>query len=352
MVINTNIRAIEAHRDTKVQDVNLRRAQERLSSGVKLNHAADDAAGIAIASKMTAQARGLDRAEMNIGEGTDLLTVADGVCSIIADKINRIRELAIYAANDTNTDDDRATIQLEVQSLLDGTDDAANNYYYNAVPVASPGPNPIPDPDYYKYNPNFDPANAADFYRENSIYLRNADGKLIDEGGNLLGPNDKKVLNPNYKPSPEGEALEKMILYLQIGANAEQGMFVLLEDCRTEKLFPDPHPQAGVLPGLPDVSGPGYMKATLAIAQCDFALNIVNAARARYGAYMDRLEKSAQADAVTSLNLKAAISRIYDADMAKELMNQSKSTFMMNASISMIAQADQAAQRVVSLVSF
>ena len=286
MVINTDIRSIAAHRDAKTQDVNLRRAQERLSSGVRLNSAADDAAGMAIATKMQAQSRGLDRAELNIGEGINFLTVADGTASVICDKLNRVRELAVYALNDTQTDEDREIIDTEVQFLFDGTDDAAMNYTYNTIPVAGPQNN----------DENF---------------------------------------------------------WIQVGANAMHGLMIELYEMTSRALFNDP-PGPDYPPGTSiDAGRPRVLdiaQATEALEKTDAALDYVNGKRAYYGALMNTLQHLESFNRIGSLNLQDAASRIYDADMAKEVMNQSKSMVMMNASLAMISQAHQDKQRVMSLL--
>jgi len=329
MVINTNMRAIEAYRDSKTQDVNLRKAQEKLSSGIRINHAADDAAGVAIASKMQAQARGLDRAEMNIGEGIDLLTVADGTCETLSDMTNRIRELTVQAANDTNVEEDRQHIQTEINSLLDGMDSAVRNLQYNTVPICSP----------------VDP---------NSGFFAEPD------------PITKELSNG----MPSSYILNNEYLWLQIGANAMHGNEVALQDLRLPRIFPG-EPWQNFNDGngpngtatldnvkerlLVTSSPPGTVDDAVkncykTLGQCDIALEIINSARASYGAWMTTLASMESYDRIASLNTKDAMSRIYDADMAKETMNQSKSMVMMNTSIAMLAQANQSTERVLSLL--
>ena len=118
MIINTNINSLNAHRALTSVGGRVSEASARLSSGVRVNSAADDAAGLAISEKMRAQIRGLNRAAINSQEGINLLRVADGALSQSADMIQRMRELAVQAANDTNSLDDRLKIQKYIPERL------------------------------------------------------------------------------------------------------------------------------------------------------------------------------------------------------------------------------------------
>ncbi len=133
MVINTNVLALNAHRNGKNVGITQSRASARLSSGLKINSAADDAAGLAISEKMRAQIRGLDMASKNAQDGISLLQTAEGGMQEIDNMIQRIRELTVQAANDTNnqTDGDRTNIQDEITALLDEIDAMSNRVEFN-----------------------------------------------------------------------------------------------------------------------------------------------------------------------------------------------------------------------------
>ena len=117
LFINTNVASLGAQRSLATSGAELKTAMERLSSGKKINSAADDAAGFAIAERMTAQIRGLNMATKNANDGLSMLGVIENATNDVTDMLHRMRELAIQATNDTNSDEDRAFLQLEVAQL-------------------------------------------------------------------------------------------------------------------------------------------------------------------------------------------------------------------------------------------
>ena len=118
MRINNNVSALNAWRNLYINDTALTKSMEKLSSGYRINRAADDAAGLAISEKMRAQIAGLNMAVKNAQDGISLIQTAEGALNETHSMLKRIRELAIQSANDTNTAEDRAQLQLEVQALL------------------------------------------------------------------------------------------------------------------------------------------------------------------------------------------------------------------------------------------
>ena len=116
-VINTNTIALNAQRNLNTNSTMLSTTIQRLSSGLRINSAKDDAAGLAISQKMTSQIRGMDQAARNANDGISLAQTAEGALKSIGDNMQRIRELAVQAANGTNSGDDRASLQKEVEQL-------------------------------------------------------------------------------------------------------------------------------------------------------------------------------------------------------------------------------------------
>ena len=114
LVVNTNIGSLNAQRSLATSSSELTTAMERLSSGKKINSAADDAAGFAISERMTAQIRGLDMATKNTNDGLSMLSVIENAAGEVTDILHRIRELAVQSANDTNSYTDRQYLQKEV----------------------------------------------------------------------------------------------------------------------------------------------------------------------------------------------------------------------------------------------
>ncbi|WP_215113012.1 flagellin [Exiguobacterium sp. s63] len=131
MIINHNLNAMNAHRNMAMNTTNAGKAMEKLSSGLRINRAGDDAAGLAISEKMRGQVRGLDQAARNSQDGISMIQTAEGALNETHDILQRMRELAVQSSNDTNTADDRAQIQLEVADLIEEIDRIATTTQFN-----------------------------------------------------------------------------------------------------------------------------------------------------------------------------------------------------------------------------
>ena len=135
LVINTNVASLNAQRSLTTSGSELKTAMERLSSGKQINSAADDAAGFAIAERMTAQIRGLNMATKNANDGLSMIATVENATNDVTDMLHRIRELAVQAANDTNSSTDRGYLQKEVDSLLNEINRVAAQTVYNGAEV-------------------------------------------------------------------------------------------------------------------------------------------------------------------------------------------------------------------------
>ena len=131
MKINHNIQALNAYRNLYQNQMNTSKNLEKLSSGLRINRAADDAAGLAISEKMRSQIRGLDQAERNALDGISLMQTAEGAMTEVHSMLQRMRELSVQAANDTNTKTDREAIQLEIDQLTTEIDSIAAKTEFN-----------------------------------------------------------------------------------------------------------------------------------------------------------------------------------------------------------------------------
>jgi len=131
LVINTNVASLNAQRSLSASGAELKTAMERLSSGKQINSASDDAAGFAIAERMTAQIRGLNMAAKNAGDGLSMLSTIENATNDITDMLQRVRELAVQAVNDTNSSEDRGYLQTEVTQLVAEIDRVATDTQYN-----------------------------------------------------------------------------------------------------------------------------------------------------------------------------------------------------------------------------
>jgi flagellin len=135
LVINTNVASLNAQRSLATSGSELKTAMERLSSGKKINSAADDAAGFAIAERMTAQIRGLNMATKNASDGLSMIATVENATNDITDMLQRVRELAVQSANDTNSSTDREYLQKEVDSLMNEINRVASQTVYNGATV-------------------------------------------------------------------------------------------------------------------------------------------------------------------------------------------------------------------------
>jgi len=131
MIINTNVAALNSYNQLSSTNNNMQKSLERLSSGSRINRAADDAAGLAISEKMNAQTRGLAQAQRNAQDGISLIQTAEGALKETHSILQRMRELSVQSANDTNTAEDRAEIQKEVDQLISEVDRIAGNTEFN-----------------------------------------------------------------------------------------------------------------------------------------------------------------------------------------------------------------------------
>ena len=131
IVVNTNIASMNAQRSLMASSNSLQEAMERLSTGKKINSAADDAAGFAIAESMTAQIRGLSMAAKNANDAQSLLSVVENATNDVTDILQRVRELAVQAQSDTNSDTDKANLQKEANALFAEIDRISSDTTYN-----------------------------------------------------------------------------------------------------------------------------------------------------------------------------------------------------------------------------
>ncbi len=273
MRINHNISALNTYRQLTTNTSSGSKSIEKLSSGLRINRAGDDAAGLAISEKMRAQIKGLDMASKNAQDGISLIQTAEGALNETHSILQRMRELSVQAATDTNTDTDRAELQKEVAELI----------------------------------------------------------TEITRIGNDTEFNTKKLLNGDFATT---------VLTFHIGANQGQSIALNIRDMRATA--------ASV--GVSAVSLSTQTGANAAIGTIQTAIDNVSSERAKLGAYQNRLEHTINNLGTSSENLSAAESRIRDVDMAKEMMEFTKSSILTQASQAMLAQANQLPQGVLQLL--
>jgi len=306
MRINNNITALNSHRQYGINNVNIGKNVEKLSSGFRVNRAADDAAGLAISEKMRAQIRGLNMASKNSQDAVSLVQTAEGGMQTVQDILQRMRELAVQSASDTNeTKVDRAALQLEVNQLVSEIDQIAITTEFNKMQLLSG---------------QFEP----------------------EKGYDVLGPDGQKV----------GTGVGKE-LTIQAGANQGQTMTITVTAMTAARLnvtnlfVKDP----GSADALKSETGISNLAASQeAISRIESALNTVSMQRAELGAFQNRLEFKIQNLNNQAENVSAAESRIRDADMAKMMTEFTKNNILFQASTAMLAQANSLPQSVLQLL--
>ncbi|MDU5110471.1 MAG: flagellar hook-associated protein FlgL [Clostridium sp.] len=394
MIINHNMNALNAHRNMTSNTTAAGKSMEKLSSGLRINRAGDDAAGLAISEKMRGQIRGLDQASRNAQDGISMIQTAEGALNETHSIVQRMRELAVQAGNDTNTASDRAEIQKEInqltsevnrignttefntQKLLNGEKDgsAAITGKFELKGTLSAGTVTIDGVDL-----------AITGATDDALF---ASLKTAIEGDNTLKAKydvaaytagDAKLTLTQKAGQESTKDIESSLKVdvlnsgklagtgtsakLQIGANESQSMTAEIYDMRAAALGitgtadTDGFTKAnGVTDGTSDTASEAALdvsnhdNASNAIAAFDKALNKVSAERSKLGAMQNRLEHTINNLGTSSENLTAAESRVRDVDMAKEMMTFSKNNILQQAAQAMLAQANQQPQGVLQLL--
>ncbi|ULL19452.1 flagellin [Paenibacillus sp. H1-7] len=385
MRINHNLAAMNTHRQLSGNNTAVGKSLEKLSSGLRINRAGDDAAGLAISEKMRGQIRGLDQAQRNAQDGISLIQTAEGALTETHSILQRMRELAVQSSNDTNTDADRGELQKEVNQLTKELDRIANTTEFNTKKLLNgnlSGTNLTARTQAFDERSNsdlfktisFDNATSAQF-GDNTYNVRisgvtsptgagsftltitDASGKqttkqiattatAVTIGGTSIALTASTTANRLEKVGEEftftTRAAQKDITdtsaTFQIGANSSQTMNVAVEDMSAKALHVDKI----------SVSSKGAAQASISAIQK--ALDDVSTQRSKLGAYQNRLEHSINNLGASSENLSAAESRIRDVDMAKEMMDFTKNNILTQASQAMLAQANQTPQGVLQLL--
>jgi len=289
MIINHNLSAIFTNRQVKFNDLSVTKSLEKVSSGMRINRAADDASGLAVSEKMRSQIRGLLRAEKNAEDGISFIQTAEGYLQESQDIVQRIRELAVQASNGIYSAEDRMYIQVEVSQLIDEVDRIASHAQFNGMNILT-----------------------GRFAREDA--LNSVTGSM----------------------------------WFHIGANMDQRERVFIGTMSSQGLKlknPNglPHTATFISLSSPDA-------ANAAIGTLDLALKIINKQRADLGAYQNRLEHATKGLLVGAENLQGAESIIRDSNMAEEMSTFTKNQILSQSSMAMLAQANRKSQSVLQLL--
>jgi flagellin len=289
MVINHNLSAIFANRQEKFNDIAQTKDMEKLSSGMRINRAGDDASGLAVSEKMRSQIRGLTRAEKNCEDGISFIQTAEGYLQETQDIVQRIRELAVQASNGIYSAEDRMYIQVEVSQLVNEVDRIASSAQFNGMNMLT-----------------------GRFAKQDA--LNTVTGSM----------------------------------WFHIGANMDQRKQAFIGTMSSQGLrirSPQGLAHSATFISLSTPDG-----ANAAIGTLDQALKIINKQRADLGAYQNRLDYAMKGLLNGAENLQHAESVIRDSNMAEEMSNFTKDQILVQSSMAMLAQANRKSQSIMQLL--
>ncbi|AOM81909.1 flagellin N-terminal helical domain-containing protein [Salisediminibacterium beveridgei] len=341
MIINNNIPAMNTHRQLGVNQNAMQNSMEKLSSGMRINRAGDDAAGLAISEKMRAQINGLDQASRNAQDGISLIQTAEGALDETHSILQRMRELAVQSANDTNTAEDRAEIQKEVDQLAAEITRVGDNTEFNTQTLLDGNLN---NKFHIGANEGQNISVSVADMRSDALAVGTAYTADTTDAttGTLLGEDGETVVGTFQEAVEEvtdGDGNVTTEASLAGYYNGDDELVLASETTIDNGI-------TGAI-GI-DVSS--QEAADGAITTINSAIETVSAQRSELGAVQNRLEHTISNLDNSSENLSAAESRIRDVDMAAEMMEMTRANILSQASQSMLAQANQQPQSVLQLL--
>ena len=378
--INTNVQSLNAQRNLSASQNSLATSMQRLSSGLRINSAKDDAAGLAISERMSTQVRGLNQASRNANDGISLAQTAEGALSAIGNNLQRIRELAVQSRNATNSADDRAALQKEVSQLkgeigrvakqtsFNGTNLLDGSFTSQAFQVGANQGQTISIAAIA--NANIDqlgtwttPSSAAMTGAAATSFGAITAGDIKINGiniGAVAAGGAAAAQGANVAAAINAMSVETGVTATADGAGAvtlssSSPFSVALSGSASTASTGLTAGAATVTPGTAQT---GFLNLDIsttagadnAILAMDAALNTVNSARADLGAIQNRFSAVVENLATTAENLTASRSRIMDADFAAETANLSRAQILQQAGTAMVAQANQLPQNVLKLL--
>ena len=319
LYVNTNVSSINAQRKLTNATNSLNVSYQRLASGLRINSAKDDAAGLQISDRLTSQINGLNQGNRNTNDGIALAQTIEGALDETTNMLQRIRTLAVQAANGTNTQEDRNALQQEVTSLSQEISRIARQTTFAGATVLNGKQNP-----------------AGAQGQKNSKSLIPNDGKLVFQ----VGANAGDTLNLNWAQA-----------FTMDGINEQLGNTNKL----AYKLANDPDPSGLVVSVANKASNARWTvssakAATATLGAIDKFIQLVDSKRSELGAIQNRMESTIRNQANISENEADARSRIRDTDFASETAALTQNNIIQQASQSVLAQANQRPTIALSLL--
>ena len=391
-VINTNIMSLNAQRNLNTSGSSLATSIQRLSSGLRINSAKVDAAGLAISERFTTQIRGLDVATRNANDGISLAQTAEGAMVEIGNNLQRIRELAVQSSNATNSSTDREALNSEVNQLLKEIDRVSNQTNFNGTKLLDGtfsgalfqvgadagqtiGINSIVDS-------NIDALGRAGFAATQTSTAALASGAATSAGSiGGMSVNGVTIETVKVAVGDTGTDVSKKVaaainekmdqtgVYAEVDKDGKLSMtsvkagkdFTFTDATKTDAAGLA-YSGAGIVAGtvaanattgtkfLKDLDISSVAGSQQALEIVDKALTAVNSSRADMGAIQNRFSSTISNLSTTSENLSASRSRIRDADYAKETAELTRNQILQQAGTAMLSQANSSTQSVLSLL--
>ncbi len=394
--INTNVMSMNAQRNLMASQGSLATSMQRLSSGLRVNSAKDDAAGLAIAERMNAQVKGLSVAARNANDGISLAQTAEGALGKVGDMLQRMRELSVQSANATNSEDDRKALQAEVKQLTDEIDRVAKQTSFNGKKVLDGSFVGATFQVGANAGDNITVGSLADTTAENlstiafgegtvsgidtaatgfaTGYASELSGLSITVGsasydlgtlaeassatermGQAIEAINRKTADTGvsaYLVTNDDGTFNLEIVSSKLDANGDAESVTFSGFAVSSTGFDGPTVAAATddLTGIDSIDITTEKGAYLALKKIDDALDQVNGARATLGAVQSRFENAVANIQIGVENISASRGRIMDADFAKETASLSRAQILQQAGTAMVAQANQAPQGVLSLL--
>ena len=380
MIVQHNITSMNANRQLGIVGNNLSKSTEKLSSGYKINRAADDAAGLAISEKMRAQVRGLNRASDNAQDGISLIQTAEGAMDQKHAILQRTRELMVQASNAGVLDGEQ---ENDFQKIRDEIDNLKNEY--NRIDTDTEFNKKKLLDGSYKDQWLQVGANSSQGIKvtikstswDDTLYMTKTatDYAGTDKGSASAANADGTIVATNKDASKTQYTYNKDVFTVEKSFKAANGSSITAADATTaagldaDNLDGDAKALLKKYGYSEDKTGANAMKADTADAKAIFSVTKVNGEgisnlinkvdtmikdvtteRSKLGAVQNRLEYTVKVDDNTAENMQSAESRIRDTDMADEMTRFSKESILQQAATSMLAQANQANQGVLSLL--
>jgi flagellin len=328
IVVNTNIGSLNAQRSLAESSRELSTAMERLSSGKKINSASDDAAGFAIAERMTAQIRGLNMATKNANDGLAMLSTIENATNDVTDMLQRIRELAVQASNDTNSSTDRIYLQREVDSLLNEINRVASQTVYNNKTV-------------------------LDGTHTGQLQVGTENGQNITFNIKSIDTDTLGLTSDSATETAEDLTTDPVVLAGAFTPGVDPLVIATTDDDNFDTDSATTLTAATTSGAGDEILGLSVLTAAdaeAALAKISVAIEQVGGNRAEYGSLANRLEYTVSNLMNVAEFTTSARSRIEDADFAAESARLAKAQVLQQTGTAMLAQANASSQLAIQLI--